>query len=215
MITRIIRTAALAALTLGIVTACGAQAADAPQPEPWSQYATSSPAATPAAPAPANPGRPAAAGEPGGPATNERGNLEKEIKQAGALLSPSTGQPAFEFAVQAITFPKGCPNKYSTVPDGMRPVAVDMTINTKDDPDRVLTTTPLGYGWEYLAPDGTSINTTEQMPCEYNTPDMKPNRKYTTTVWLWIPKDAPTDGTASLAWTPAGVGNGYEWKLKG
>jgi hypothetical protein len=119
-----------------------------------------------------------------------------------------------EFAVQAIKSREGCQNPYSTEPPGMRPVTVDVVVNTKADPDGTLQMITFGHGWEYIAPDGTSIDATgSAVPCEYDSPQLKPNRKYTATIWMWVPADAPTDGSGLLVWNPSFADLGYEWKF--
>lgn len=208
MTTRPILVAAVLAAAALALTGCATTTdATPPTPPTWSQYA-----GDPASPEAANPQRPVA-GEPGGPPLNARGNIEKALGQTGGLTNPSDGKVAMEFAVQKISLPKRCPAEYSTTPAGMRPVALDVVVNTKDDPDNILSMVTIGNSWEYLAPDGTSINATEWMGCEYDSPQLRPNRKYTATVWVWVPADAPTDGTAALVWNPSRAGLGYEWKL--
>jgi hypothetical protein len=52
-------------------------------------------------------------------------------------------------------------------------------VNTKDDPDGMLQIITFGHGWEHIASDGTSIDAVSTTPCEYDSPQLKPNRKYT------------------------------------
>ena len=49
------------------------------------------------------------------------------------------------------------------------------------------------------------------MACEYESIELRPNRKYAATVWMYIPKGATT---GHLVWNPV-IGNvGYEWDLQ-
>jgi hypothetical protein len=199
-------------LVLGLVLAAAgcaaANDANPATPPTWSQYAgEGDPASREAAST--------AAAQPAGPPVNDRGNIEKALGETGGLTNTSDDQVAMEFAVQAIKIHKGCAaNTYRTLPAGMKPISLDIVANTHDDPDNLLQFVTVGHGWEYIAPDGTSFNANETMSCTYESADLKPNRKYTVTVWLLVPADAPTDGTATLVWNPSpALGLGYEWKL--
>lgn len=204
--TRILRVALAGGIALAAVACASPQPGEGSPDPTWSQYA---PGETTSA-APTTDNRPRTVGQPGGPPTNERGNIEKTLGQTGGLVNPSDGQMTLDFAVTGMRAHQGCSNQFMKPPEGFKPLSIDIVVNTYNDPDNQLASTMFGQGWEYISQDGTSFDATDQMSCEYNSPELKPNRKYTTTVWVLIPDDAQY---GYMVWDPSGTNFGYEWAL--
>lgn len=208
---RLIAATVLAAAAALALTGCTVTTSGTPSAAPadgWSQYADD-PAFTEDAGVTETPA-PAAA-----PPTTERGALPLAFGETGRITYQVDGSVLAEFAVHGMKVHKGCDNRFIKPPAGMRPISIDITVNTHADPTgTTLQFLMFGQSWEYIAPDGTSFEASPGagMSCDYNSPDLKPNRKYTETIWLLIPADAPTDGTGHMVWTPSSNVS-FEWAL--
>jgi hypothetical protein len=201
MLTRSLAALLTAAAALTATACTTTPAGDPPSPEAaapvWSQYAPD-PAVAEDTPA-----------RVAGPPRNERGNIEKALGQTGGYTDDATGALVIEFAATGIR--ESVCESWMDVPTDQQPITVELVVNTHDDPGNILPLLQFGSGWEYIAPDGTSINAAEYMGCETEWLQLRPNRKYTTTVGLRVPKGA-TGG--QLVWNPGVMSGGYEWDLQ-
>lgn len=189
----------LPALAVGALMAGGCAAVDTAPKEPvWAAPV----AQVPTPPAPTNPVY-------GAQDRNERDNLPKALGQPAGLTN-ADDSILIDFAVTGIRESK-CLSTLAQRPENGRYLVVDLVANTHADPDAALPLIQFSYGWEFIAADGTSIeaSTVNAAMCsEDQAPDLKPNRKYTTTFLVDVP-----DAAGKLSWSTHFAPGGWEWDL--
>jgi hypothetical protein len=187
--------------TIASLATIGALWFAAPSPEP----ATATARVPSAPPGPVAP-PPAGQAEP---ARTQLGNITKAYGEV-ARLTGNDGNQIAEFTVGVPT--AATCNPYAQPPVNGRFIRLPITLKTYDDPTNQLIVLNLSGPWEYVSPDGRSLeaSTTAAASCAYEVPpQLGPNRTYEFAVVL----DVPAEPGALVLNTI--YDGGWEWTYTG
>jgi hypothetical protein len=158
--------------------------------------------------APPGPVAPPPAGQ-AEPARTQLGNITKAYGEV-ARLTGNDGNQIAEFTVGVPT--AATCNPYAQPPVNGRFIRLPITLKTYDDPTNQLIVLNLSGPWEYVSPDGRSLeaSTTAAASCAYEVPpQLGPNRTYEFAVVL----DVPAEPGALVLNTI--YDGGWEWTYTG
>lgn len=145
---------------------------------------------------------------------NERGNQVAQFGDPVVIMSPESDQPLVTFTLGTPTAFPQCddPRNGPYFPDS-KFIQMPLNVETSADPQGVLSRVNLMMDWEYVAPDGTSVqaSTGSSRACHWEGgQELRPSRKYDYSAFLLEVPNASAGGYIILH--TAG-GNNWEWQL--